>query len=336
MKETAMPPYPWQTEVWRNFCESITLGRLPHALLVHGVEGLGVEDLSHSMARYLLCQAPIEDVACGRCKGCTLISAGSHPDIFVLKREDAAQIKVDQVRACVEFVAKTSHFDHFKVVLVEEAERMNVNAANALLKSLEEPQGLTIFVLVSSQVNRLLATIRSRCQSVHVKPPKESDSLAWLAEQSVDHAKRLLNLAGAAPLKAKLWSESNFIDEFEQTCSDLCALINGMEGVLSVSKRWQSKSLIELLEIQVLIIDSVIKSEFIALDGASLQHEELVQKLHAVEATILFRLREGLVAKVAQALSFSNLNESLVLEELAADWFAMKQLISHRATIARV
>jgi len=335
MKETAMPPYPWQKEVWGAFCERLDADRLPHALLLHGMEGLGVEGLSHSMVRYMLCHAPLEDVACGRCKGCQLLSAGSHPDLFVLKREEATQIKVDQVRSCVEFVSKTSHFDHMKVVLVEEADRMNLNAANALLKSLEEPQGRTVFILVTSHLARLLATVRSRCQSVHVKPPSESTSLAWLHDQSIPHAQRLLRLSGGAPLKAKLWSDSDFVDDFEKVNGDLLALISGEDSVFNVSKRWQKFDLINLLDMQVLVLDTIIKSEFDVSSEAQEKQVALEQKLSQVDTTLLFRMRDGLLAKVEQARSFSNLNGALVIEELTMDWFAFYQILSRKSSVPR-
>lgn len=327
MKETAMPPYPWQAEVWAAFCESLAADRLPHALLVHGMEGVGVEDLADAMARYLLCHAPLEDVACGRCKGCTLLKAGSHPDIFILKREDATQIKVDQVRACVEFVSKTAHFDHMKVVVVQEADRMNINAANALLKSLEEPQGNVVFILMTHRVSKLLATIRSRCQSVQVKEPANMDAMDWLDAQSIPQAERLLALSGGAPLKAKAWSDSDFIGEFEQLSSDLLALLNGREGVLQVSSRWQKKDFVSLLEMQILLLDMAIKAAFNNGGKDESAVFSLVECLTRIDSSLLFRIRDGILTKLEQAQSFANLNEALLVEELAMDWFVFHQIL---------
>lgn len=328
MKETAMPPVPWQGTIWKSLCESIANDRLPHALLLHAMDGVGVEDLSLALVRYILCHAPIEDLACGRCKGCQLLSADSHPDLFLLKREDASQIKVDQVRSCVDFVSKTAHFDHYKVVLVEEAERMNANAANALLKSLEEPQGKTVFLLVTTQISRLLATIKSRCQSVHVPTPAKALSLAWLDEQKVENAELLLQLAGGAPLKAKSWADSEFQMQFDDLHGDLLSMLAGQENIGQLSGKWQKWNYATLLELQVLVLDSVIKSKFQQSTDSHPLSNRIEECLSSAETPILFRLRDSLLAKYEQSLSFSNLNEALLVDELAMDWLALRQLLA--------
>lgn len=153
--------YPWQQALWSQLG-----GRAQHAhaYLLYGPAGIGKRALAEHWAAQLLCQRPAAAGACGECKACQLLAAGTHPDYFVLEPEEAEKpIRVDQVRDLVGFVVQTAQLGGRKVVLLEPAEAMNVNAANALLKSLEEPSGDTVLLLISHQPSRLLPTIKSRC-----------------------------------------------------------------------------------------------------------------------------------------------------------------------------
>lgn len=141
--------YPWQQALWSQLG-----GRAQHAhaYLLYGPAGIGKRALAEHWAAQLLCQRPAAAGACGECKACQLLAAGTHPDYFVLEPEEAEKpIRVDQVRDLVGFVVQTAQLGGRKVVLLEPAEAMNVNAANALLKSLEEPSGDTVLLLISHQ-----------------------------------------------------------------------------------------------------------------------------------------------------------------------------------------
>jgi DNA polymerase III subunit delta' len=193
--------YPWQDNLWQQMA-----GRAQHAhaYLLHGPAGIGKRALAERLMASLLCKQPVGLEACGVCKSCSLLAAGSHPDNYILEPEEADKaIKVDQVRELVSFVVQTAQLGGRKVVLVEPVEAMNINAANALLKSLEEPSGNTILLLVSHQSSRLLPTIRSRCVQQACPLPSEALSLEWLASALPDlgEAERveLLTLAAGSP-----------------------------------------------------------------------------------------------------------------------------------------
>ena len=174
--------YPWQDSLWQQLA-----GRAQHAhaYLLHGPVGIGKRDLAERLMASLLCQRPVSLEACGECKSCLLLKAGSHPDNYILEPEEADKaIKVDQVRELVDFVVQTAQLGGRKVVLLEPAEAMNLNAATALLKSLEEPSGNTVLLLISHQPSRLLPTIKSRCVQQGCPLPSEAMSLAWLAQAS--------------------------------------------------------------------------------------------------------------------------------------------------------
>ena len=186
---------------------------LPHALLFHGPRGIGKHALALHVARGLLCEAPLPDgSACGSCPSCRYVVAGAHPDLMRLELlaidEDSGEpvrvdtITIERVRAMIEFAQLTSHRQRGKVAVIAPAERMNPNAANALLKTLEEPPPGTFLLLVSDQPGRMPATVPSRCRKVPVAAPSGEEAQAWLATQRVADAASVLAQAGGAPLAA--------------------------------------------------------------------------------------------------------------------------------------
>ncbi|MGP1677555.1 MAG: DNA polymerase III subunit delta', partial [Burkholderiales bacterium] len=199
-------------------------GHLPHALLFHGRPGIGKLHLAQVLAQSLLCENRAQEgLACGACAACAWFASGNHPDFRLLQPEALApaqeeaeageeveegrkkaskQIKIDQVRALGDFLNVGSHRHGHRVVLIHPAESMNPGAANALLKSLEEPSPGVVFLLVSHQPSRLLATVRSRCHALALSLPARELSLRWLQEQGSKATPATLAFAGDAPLEA--------------------------------------------------------------------------------------------------------------------------------------
>ncbi len=202
-----------------------TRARLPHALLVHGREGVGQFELALAFAQFVLCEKPAPGGrACGRCSACNWFGQGNHPDFRLLQPESMAgdeegepaadskkksdQIRVEQVRDLQRFLAVGTHRGGLRVIVLHPADAMNVSTQNAVLKSLEEPPPDTLFLLVTSFAHRLLPTIRSRCQDIAVPIPDRDQATRWLEEQRVENPESLLALAGGAPLAAMRLSES--------------------------------------------------------------------------------------------------------------------------------
>lgn len=194
---------PWAAPAKAAFLSAFHAGRLPHALLLHGSRGAGQSGLALWAAQAALCDIPL-DAPCGRCPSCELFLAGNHPDLRAVTVEDKATvIKVEQVRELCGALALTSYRGGRKVGVLDPADKMNINAFNALLKTLEEPSQETLLVLAVTQLDRLPRTVVSRCQRIRVPNPATPAALEWLtSEQPGEDWQLLLDLAGGAPLAA--------------------------------------------------------------------------------------------------------------------------------------
>lgn len=197
--------------------------RLPHAILLHGRRGIGKAAFARTLAQTLLCENPAPSgTACGQCAACHWLEAGTHPDFRQIepdslaeanananaedqgsdKKKPSQQIIIDQIRILPEFIGITSHRGGPKVILIHPAEALNINAANALLKSLEEPPARTYFLLVSHRPHSLLPTIRSRCQQLALQGPTPEAAAAWLKSQGMANPELALAQSGNSPLAA--------------------------------------------------------------------------------------------------------------------------------------
>jgi DNA polymerase-3 subunit delta' len=197
--------------------------RLPHAVLVHGPAGIGKTEFARALAAGVLCESPRDGLACGTCPSCHWFSQGNHPDYRELIPEAAAEdeadetqaesgkpekaksvaIKIDQVRGVADFIVLSTHRAGHRVLTIRPAEAMLPAAANALLKTLEEPPPRTLIILVSDRIARLLPTIRSRCRLLPLPVPTRAQALAWLKAEGVAGAEAALAAAGGAPLAAR-------------------------------------------------------------------------------------------------------------------------------------
>jgi DNA polymerase-3 subunit delta' len=213
-------PLPWHRETLARLLGDRT--RMPHALLIYGAPGIGKVEFARAMAGAVLCETPRDGLACGQCPSCHWFSQGNHPDFREILPEAAAEddddteadtgkaekaksvfIKIDQVRAVADLISLTTHRAGYRVLLLHPADALHPNAANALLKTLEEPPPNTLILLVTAYPARLLPTIRSRCRQLALALPPQEEALAWLKAQGVDDAEASLAAAGGAPLLAR-------------------------------------------------------------------------------------------------------------------------------------
>ncbi len=230
---------PWQNNLWRQIVGRRE--RMPHALLLSGPQGIGKQHFANHLASALLCQAPQDGHPCGTCRPCRLYSSGNHPDFLAVEPEKRS-IMVHQIRELIEFTALTRHFEGAKLVLISPAEALNRHAANSLLKVLEEPPAECIFILISHASGRLPATLRSRCQQLHLAAPPLPMALAWLKEQGcVEEEGRLaLEIAEGSPFRALEMLENNRVAQYQDLLKGIHSLISGQEDPLLVAREWKS------------------------------------------------------------------------------------------------
>lgn len=200
----------WLEPVRKEFSKRLQGDRLAHAFLLSGQTGTGKLGLAMEMAATLLC---LENSfpACGRCRSCQLLESGAHPDFRILSFEFNKKgklrtgIVIEQVRDLISTLQLTTTISKKKVALIHPAEAMNRNAANALLKTLEEPPGDTVMILLSHDPSGLAFTIRSRCQKLQVRSPDTETSVGWLMESGGygrAEAKSALKATAGSPLHA--------------------------------------------------------------------------------------------------------------------------------------
>ncbi len=327
-------PYPWQQPDWQKLQHLHQQGSLPHALMLAGQKGIGKKHLAGVIAQYLLCSSPVNGLPCNQCRSCELQRASTHPDLFCVSPEEAGKaIKVDQVRELTEFVTKTSQQGGRKVILLEPAEAMNVNAANALLKCLEEPAGDTLLILVTHSVSAVMATIRSRCQLRQLVIPTSEVALPWLqplVNKQADAA-QLLSYACGAPLAALALLEEDRLEQRQAILNDLSAIALGRDSSLAVAARWQ-KGYQPLVAIDWLLkwlheLACLLVGREQAFTAVPAEFQVLAKWL---SPALLYRYQDKVLQAKKQLLSGANPNKQLLLEELLMDWNALSRSAAKR------
>lgn len=332
-EENARAPYPfhpygWQQEVWSRLTTLAENARLPHALMLSGPAGIGKQRLAQAFSARLLCHSPVAQKACGVCKSCHLLAAGTHPDLMWLAPETDAKtektakfIKVDQVRELVDFAEKSAQLGGYRVVVIQPAHLLNVQAANALLKTLEEPGSHTLIMLLTSQALSLPATIRSRCQQIALDVPATAEALAWLTPQLRDEglAGLLLGLAQGAPLAALALRDAPWFGERERLLKDLVALREGRVTALAVAQRWQGLGADAVLS----ALASMSEDIAMAASGAAVvKHRDLAPIIAAVARRVtpmaVLGFCQGLAEK--QRLLGGNVQGNVLLDAAFSEW----------------
>jgi DNA polymerase-3 subunit delta' len=320
--------YPWQHALWQQLAGR---SQHAHAYLLHGPAGIGKRALAERLMYLLLCQHPEGLEACGHCKSCSLLTAGSHPDNYLLEPEEADKaIKVDQVRDLVSFVVQTAQMGGRKVVLIEPVESMNINAANALLKSLEEPSGDTVLLLVSHQPSRLLPTIKSRCVQQACPLPSQAMSVAWLAdalpECTEEERVELLTLAAGSPLAAVSLQAQGVREQRALVVDGVKKLLKGQQSPTQLAEGWKDIPLLLLFDWfcdwSNLILRYQLTEDESGLGLADMRKvlQYLAQKSR--QSSVL-AMQDWVLLQRQKVLSKANLNRVLLLEALLVQWASL-------------
>jgi DNA polymerase-3 subunit delta' len=320
--------YPWQHEAWQAL--QGLRSRLPHALLLKGAQGIGKFDLAMNFARSLLCEQPLDNgMPCQKCDSCHWFEQENHPDFRLIQpdalaaeegeeksggKKPSREISVDQIRDLASFANLSAHCGGYRVVVIHPAEAMNNNAANSLLKTLEEPTAKLLFLLVSHKPQQLLPTILSRCLSFTVHTPGREAGAAWLAQQGVKNPEHALAQTGFAPLQALDWAESG---EGAEERSILLAAIRqpGKMDALALADSLQRSTPVHVIHcLQQWCHDLASAKLAGSVRYFPEQAEAIVKLAGGVSSAALMRFQKELLE--ARRAAFHPLNPKLALESL--------------------
>jgi len=324
-------PYPWHLSHWQELGQSIDHQKLLHAIMFAGPKDIGKGQLARALAYRILCESPVDGLACGKCRGCELNKAGTHPDLSLLMPEEGSKaIKVDQVREVTQFLTKTSQQGGYKLVIIEPTEAMNGSSANALLKSLEEPSGNTLLILVCHNPSSVLPTIRSRCQIRLLPLPPKEQLINWLSPllpaQSL-RADELLIQAGGAPLAALALLEGDELEKRKKRLDDWIKLSLGQASAIELAAEWQQEDGLAWLEWYLSWLLRISRWQVGTPEALILnQSAELQSVLMTISSNHLHRYIEKVLLSKRQLQSGANPNKQLLIEELLLDWAALMRI----------
>lgn len=334
---------PWQLQQFKRLQMLASNGRLAHGWLFSGKPGIGKLAFARHVARFLLCRQSDANGPCGHCQDCQLHTARSHPDSLLVlpealqqemfpddntktKDKPSRQLKIEQIRDAIDFAQNTAQRGGAKVIVINPAEAMNVNSANALLKILEEPPARTFLLLVSEQPGLLLATLRSRCQQLVFTAPPTEQALQWLRAQagSPSDADFYLQLAEGAPLHAmKLAAEKAGVG-FRQLWQSIQSVCSNEATPVQAAKACEGLGIHTAVNYQLIGVAALLASNQ-AGTALTLDVLQPLQALCPPSAGIgMIRRLHGLHRSLMQArriaLATNNANALLMLEALFAEW----------------
>ena len=297
--------YSWHQHCWDYFVQARTSEHVPHAILLTGENGIGKLALANKMAKSLLCMQPNTETAlfeaCDTCQSCKTYDSGANPDYTsVSLLQDKQQIGVDQIRELSEFLNYSRSFNTYRVVLLNPVERMNTNAANSLLKSLEEPARNTVLILIASQLSKILPTIKSRCQILSLATPTKSQSLEWLKLNVPEliNPEQKLRMASGKPLFA-MDIKVEDIEDRESFMGDLLSVIEDRKSVVEVAKSWEKYDFATLINWQISSLQEMIKltasGKIDTLDDADKYNKILSQLAKKISTEHKWQLYQQLI-----------------------------------------
>ena len=233
--------FPWLEVTFKQLSARIAIDKLHHALLIQGPSGLGKSNFALQFAQLLLCKARQGHNVCGDCQSCLLNAANTHPDLHVV--ESDKQIGVDQIREAIKKLVSSAHMSGAKVLIIYDAHTMTESSANALLKTLEEPTANTFLLLTTDKPDRLLPTIKSRCEKLALPLPSLDLTLAWIKTQyDADIDINFARLFSSRPLAllAELQEEQKFT--YEIFSAGLDALLQKQTSAMQLAMDWHDSA----------------------------------------------------------------------------------------------
>lgn len=316
--------FDWQQEQRGYLNKLLNADKFPHAILMTGPDGTGKSIFAQQYAKKILCDVASQkklETACGQCHSCQLFAAATHPDYIYTAPEEAGKIiKIDVIRDLIVKLSTTSNISQRTVAIIDNAEQLNKSAANALLKTLEEPTPNTIVILVCSYPHRLLPTIRSRCLQLSFPTPDKNLAIKYLTENKVEEAALYLQLAHGSPLQALEVAQTELADQRKVVIKNLIKTARGQS--LSIALKEIDKiPLRALIDWSVDFCDDLIKVKLLP-SSTALTHIDVHQALQNMASHCrlekLYAFRDVLIERKKQ--SNIALNPQLLLEDLLLLW----------------
>lgn len=308
---------PWLQPLYQRLSSLYDKGALSHALLLVGPEGVGQSELAMSVAATILCSK--SGGACGNCHACQLCDALSHPDMHILDGREEG-IKVDAIRSLVRQVSQTPQIGRSKVVVIHQAEAMNSNAANALLKGLEEPPPDTYFVLTSNQAAGLIATIRSRCLMMTLDRPDIHQVEDWLQGKFPESSVSQLFWLTTEPYRLQAIFSSELAEFYLSLPERLLSYLSGNLSAEEFTKGVDSSSV-------YLYVDALLALLQQCLVASASRHDVLWEPVRVLNDRLLQRLGPYKLLDCFQSLQAlklaigkSNLNPVMQLKAEMISW----------------
>jgi DNA polymerase-3 subunit delta' len=313
---TALPD--WFAPAREEVTTALASGRLAHGLIIHEDPGAGGREFARWIAQRVNCRER-QRAPCGECQECRWIELGQHPDVtLIAPEEDSVQILIEQVRALVADLALTAHGSGYKVAMLVPAEAMNANAANALLKTLEEPPPRTLLLLVTSQPSRLLPTLRSRCSRLRLAGPSREVAARYLAEaRGPGPWEEALAATGAGPL-ALLESDPVALARLRaDTLDTLKEIGSGKIQPPGVAERWADRSHSKDLPVRLACLESWVTDRILeSASNRDLTH--LSGPGMPQNICRLFELSDAV--RDMRKLSLTSINKGMAVEALLWRW----------------
>lgn len=318
--------FPWHQTIWDKFSAARSRNHLPHALLLTGEEGIGKKRFAEKLVKSLLCHKPLDNQqACGQCNGCKTYLAGSNPDFLQIQiAEDKQQISVDQIRALSRFITLSRSFTAYRVILLHPGEAMNDNAANSLLKSLEEPAENTVIIIIATHLNQLLPTIKSRCQLLALPKPATAQALEWMQNYSpsLENAQARLDLSFGRPLLA-LEADEKDIKQASDLAEDILSVMEEKKSITEAAKTWEKATHSTLIDWQLGWLQSFIKDLETGVTKKSDSPLALDQCLSNIKQQIRAEPCWELYQQILQQKKYihTSVNPLMFIENMLSLWF---------------
>lgn len=200
-------------KIWKQLIDEADNNRLPPAYLFYGLSGIGKKRVALEFVRHLFCSQ-----SCGSCSACIQVSNNNHPDFYLIAPQGKS-ISIDVIRGLKKSLGKTVFSAPLKAVVIDDAHDMTVASANSLLKTLEEPPGNTLFILMAPHLSKILPTIRSRCRKLFFSSPPIKEGATWLAGEkgiATGEAQKILSLTEGSFGLALDWTSPEFEEAYAQ------------------------------------------------------------------------------------------------------------------------